>query len=112
MKRYDMQVDESTDLGAMVEANESEHGEWVKHTDLPQWQPIATAPKDGTWVMLRGGSIDWQHVGDDGVQPPCVFARWAGGECLIGDEWVVTEYDTGVCSVTYENPTHWRPVPE
>jgi len=102
MKRYSMSVCEAYDTGACVEAEESETGEWVKYADLPQWQPIATAPKDGTWVMLRGGAISWQHVDeDDPCNPPCVVARWKD------DGWEITDYDCGVCAVEYDDPTHW-----
>lgn len=99
MKRYDSCCDGSME--------EWEDGDYVRFDDLPQWQPIATAPKDGTWVMLMGGSLPWQHVDESHpCNPPCVVARWKD------DGWEITDYDSGVCAVEYENPTHWRPVPE
>lgn len=73
-----------------------------------QWQPIETAPKDGTTVLIFGdgetsiaffevrvGIGDWRCLGfgimaceDDG----CVFSRPP--------------------SLFHPNPTHWAPLPE
>ncbi len=51
------------------------------------WQPIATAPRDGTRVLL-----------------------WAGGLATAGvfdrDEWI-TDY----WGREYHQPTHWQPLP-
>jgi hypothetical protein len=52
------------------------------------WQPIETAPKDGTVLLVhgeRGVELGW-----------CVLSRW---------------YWHGRNSVT-EQPTHWMPLPE
>jgi hypothetical protein len=51
------------------------------------WQPIETAPKDGTWILVLGG-----------LRPP-LAVHW-----LVGD-WV----DSYGC--TY-SPQHWMPLPE
>lgn len=107
-----MSVCEACDTGPHVEVEESEHGDYVRFSDLPQWQPIETAPKDGTWILLTGGKICEHHVDEEHpLQPPCVVARWGHNEWSDKD-WVVTEYDTGVCCVEYENPTHWMEVPK
>ena len=58
------------------------------------WQPIETAPKDGTWIIGV-----WKNVlGELGVVP----VRW-------GVSWDNQYWANGV--VVYE-PTHWRPLPE
>ncbi len=51
------------------------------------WQPIETAPKDGSRILLRAMS---QHVG------------WWEDE----NDWWATGLDSYV-----RNPTHWRPLP-
>lgn len=57
-----------------------------------EWQPIESAPKDGTVVDL------WV---DGGREADC---RWRGGA------WVTVE-DGCVWSVA-SDPTHWMPLPQ
>jgi hypothetical protein len=66
------------------------------------WQPIGTAPKDGSWILLRGesGYIDRPyrvHVG-----------RW-DAEYRPHNPWHTSE------SCAFEDdgdpPTHWMPLP-
>jgi hypothetical protein len=55
-----------------------------------KWQPIETAPKDGTWVLaVRAGYI-----------PETCF--WDG------EEWL---FDEGQDPGTHYHPTHWMPLP-
>jgi len=56
------------------------------------WQPIDTAPKDGTRVLLYD---PYNGVGDGYY---CNI-RWWHYEC--GDDWYSEEW----------NPTHWMPLP-
>ena len=71
------------------------------------WQPIETAPRDGTWVLLKGGTIDTEGYAASatGTLPPMVAARW--------DEWGAWFYgwSEGWWRCHYENPTHWLPLP-
>ena len=79
--------------------------------DSPQWQPIETAPKDGTDILLcwainaAGERIDWsEHPDTAGVFVQ--VASWWNGE----NDWIV------YCSLPNEprlhfNPTHWMPLP-
>jgi len=58
-----------------------------------KWQPIETAPTDGTRILLRGmgGKIADGHYGQpDGYANPKQF----------------------VWPYIHANPTHWRPLPE
>lgn len=71
-----------------------------------EWQPIATAPKDGTRIVLaNAGAVD---VGSwcDEVVP----AKESGVEieCGLPEGWYgMTEfYPDDRC------PTHWMPLPE
>lgn len=69
---------------------------------LGAWQPIETAPRDGTWVLLTGGSIAYGWCEDD--KPPMAVGQRAG------DCWQFAWYDSGYYG-KYENPTHWMPLP-
>ncbi len=65
---------------------------------MSTWQPIDTAPKDGTWVLLTGG-----HAAEP--TGPCVVGFWDR------DDWAYAHWDGSWYSI-YEAPTHWMPLPE
>lgn len=69
------------------------------------WQPIETAPKDGTWVLLSGGLIDygWEH---GATKPSSVVGQWNDDASC----WQFAWYDGGYYG-EYENPTKWQPLP-
>ena len=72
------------------------------------WQPIETAPKDGTWVLLTGGTVDGSWDGD--TAPMVVVGQYLppwGSEAI----WHFAWYDNGYYG-EYSNPTHWMPLPE
>lgn len=58
------------------------------------WQPIETAPKDGTRILLRGGGnvfvAGYELILDVGY---C----W----CIVNDAWIAEE-----------DATHWMPLPD
>lgn len=68
---------------------------------MREWQPIATAPKDGRDVDLwaNGARLAscWWFDGDD-VSEPHWQQRYA-------------EFPEGSFSITAQ-PTHWMPIPE
>ena len=71
--------------------------EYIRADLVPQWQPIETAPKAGTWVMLyESNGYEW------GVD----CTHWLASMNLHG-EWV----DQDDCLVV-RHPTHWMPLPE
>lgn len=61
---------------------------------MTDWQPIDTAPRDGTWVLLKGGAFDRF----DAPTPPIAVARYVDGA------WAVPNWD---CDTDYVAPTHW-----
>lgn len=81
-----------------------------------EWQPIKTAPKDGSFVLLHipGGALETGPVtigsywrmderGEDGRFKRGVFwpADWRG--------WLGMDADT---TPSWCEPTHWMPLPK
>ena len=87
---------------------------WNQRT-IP-WQPIETAPKDGTWVLLAGGECEYNEESDN--RKRVVTAQWTteyrsnAGDLPIADfgRWEFAYYDSGFYG-EYENPAHWQPLP-
>jgi hypothetical protein len=76
----------------------------------PVWRPIETAPKDGSWVLLQGGNIDYEWDGD--TKPPVVVGQYIGGAAHHDEQrWQYAWYDSGYYG-EYEGPTHWMPLPQ
>lgn len=69
-----------------------------KDAGLIEWQPIETAPKDGTDILVMTGET--MHV-----------VRWInihGGF----DYWAVDDNKHGPFTLRGKAPTHWMPLPE
>lgn len=64
---------------------------------VPEWQPIETAPKDGTDVLL------WTAVQGTGI-----YIAVTGYFCEVDDAWCAT-VAAGYSS--FINPTNWMPLP-
>jgi hypothetical protein len=65
---------------------------------MSEWQPIETAPRDGTQLLLGIAAID----GAGG----CVFdGWWEGGGWTNGE----LDYEDGL--MHYPHVTHWMPLP-
>jgi hypothetical protein len=64
---------------------------------MSEWQPIASAPKDGTRVLIcnaEGDSYHWAYVAR------CKRTRW-----------LVLEANNGRTVHVASDPTHWMPMP-
>jgi hypothetical protein len=82
---------------------------------MSEWQPIETAPRDGTQrlgLTARGYCIFAWHddtrgpgVSDD-VQVPG-WEAFCDGETVMDEGW-----DTGTGYTLEVSPTHWMPLPE
>lgn len=80
---------------------------YIRADLVPEWQPIETAPKDGTPIIVgydgRNGGEVWSHAA------AWVMLYEEGGEPL-GEEW---HYPTGFEPEHGQpyHPTHWQPLP-
>lgn len=73
------------------------------------WQPIETAPKDGSWVLLSGGRQSdptWYDQGDV-TWPSAAVCRW----CDEFESWKMGVVWDGDLRSNYDDPTHWIPLP-
>lgn len=82
----------------------------IERLPQPTWQPIETAPKDGTPILLAGGQDDEYHPRcserDKAFMTAPVRAMWDG------DSWLIGIADAGCRGISRENPTSWMPLPE
>ena len=67
-----------------------------------KWETIDTAPKDGSYVFLRGGEAAW---GSDAS--PIVSGQWIEQYGSAWQQWVIGWSEGGCYPVYYDNPTHW-----
>lgn len=72
----------------MMKDNSSDAGA----SPLLRWQPIATAPKDGTWVLLHGYGATLHNA-------PFI-GQWKGGAW----RWVHGDYSHKM------RPLYWQPI--
>jgi len=68
------------------------HGEYIRADLAPQWQDIATAPKDGTFILAFGNGV--------AIHNCHYIAEWSEG-----DGWICSYSDVDV------TPSHWLPLP-
>lgn len=78
---------------------------------MSEWKPIETAPKDGTWILVCGGSCGQESDTD----PSCVSAHYTNylnGRTFENDGWWQWAWFDGGYYGRYESPTHWMPLPD
>ncbi|MFV1737365.1 hypothetical protein VWX99_20035, partial [Phaeobacter sp. JH18-27] len=85
--------------GAMHPASKGDPGavSYTRTDTLPTWQPIESAPKDGTWFL---GFEPRKYI-EDQIR----VWRWVETNSFTGFE------DAADTSDFYDQPTHWRPRP-
>ncbi len=83
------------------------NGYWCEGRPQYEWQPIETAPKDGTHILLfiESKIIEgwWEKREYDGPWP-MVLELWK-------TIWL-SEHGCGCCAEDNDDPTHWMPLPE
>lgn len=80
---------------------------------MDEWQPIETAPRDGTWIVV----LIPESIQDDSAPSPLVeTARWIKEEVEV---WRYQDSETKKRILedrshwsNREEPTHWTPLPE
>ncbi len=80
--------------------------EYIRADLVPRWQPIETAPKDGSFVLLRGGRFYCEERHGT-VEVPQV-ASWVK-DGRHGD-WLIVGFDDGHVWANYKDPTQWIPL--
>lgn len=91
-------MQEIEELPAEIEAD---HRYARKLEERAQWQPIETAPKDGTAVLLWAKDLRFPGR-------MCV-AQYANYDI---EWWYVTDGKFGPWPLRGPSPTHWMPLPE
>ncbi len=71
------------------------------------WQPIDTAPKDGTRIIVIGDYDDWCEARWN-AKDKCWEPSWQGSHGVI--EWQ-GDLSTSYKEVSSEAITHWLPIP-
>ncbi len=75
---------------------------------MSEWQPIETAPKDGTWFLMTDGRrmlvAHWHR------HHPSFVAAYPNG---IHGSWLSPQDGTelGIEAADLDLPTHWMPLP-
>jgi hypothetical protein len=71
------------------------------------WQPISTAPTDGTRILLYYPPMKF------GRQPRTVCGKWEREEAARNPKphWIYDNMTFGVRDARENPPTHWCPLP-
>lgn len=72
--------------------------------DRDAWQPIETAPKDGTPILVYGQPERHPNLQSWFERPTRIVAAWEPLDeafCIVGGDWMGP----------FVAPTHWMPLP-
>jgi hypothetical protein len=72
--------------------------------EADRWQPIETAPRDGTSILVAGGTITWHGPGTTVTLEEVSHVNWDGAGWWVGN-------DEDGEHISCE-PTHWMPLPQ
>lgn len=110
MKRYRLSQAVYVHQEAGLEPDDN--GEWVRHSEVNErikllraattWQPIATAPKDGTEILL---CVESRSRNAGGM----LVGHYMPGGHSISEGWY---FWSGSMFDKSSKPTHWMPLPE
>ena len=81
-----------------------------------EWQPIATAPRDGTSVILT--SMDMDSGKPQEICHGMIWNQFAGNEMVQSGKGIWAMHSaTGQILMTWSEeggygPTHWKPYPQ
>jgi hypothetical protein len=73
---------------------------------MSEWQPIDTAPKDGTPILAYGP----EYCGNKNIT--AVLEWYAFTPRIGGGMWNAVGASGYECECDLQEPTHWMPLPE
>ena len=74
-----------------------------------KWQPIETAPRDGTSVLLGGG---YYYCEERNAEiRTAAAAAWHWVAVPENGAWLMAGLEGGYDWLCYRDPTHWMPLP-
>jgi hypothetical protein len=90
----------------------------IEHMKRGQWQPIETAPRDGSSILVIGGTQASEIGAPYKVMQPIkayweadtYFQKQENGGYAPQGAWHVV--DTSYYSITLSGITHWMPLPD
>lgn len=71
---------------------------------MAEWQPIETAPKDGTHIDLYAKR--WRSQADDFIHSRFTDCWWSKGDHMVNNQPRWSGIEIGWF------PTHWMPLPD
>lgn len=76
---------------------------------MTDWQPIETAPKDGTPILVAGGVDDNGPYAPNADMLRLMHAPTRAMWC--GETWLIALAEACYVGVVRESPTHWMALP-